>query len=192
LGVPTALTRLFDGASAWMGEAQGPNYWSWMRRPRVDPTSNYNSGTHMLFMPGCAEFKVQRWIERNPWTGAPLGVGGARWWPEEDVDGNGIPNEANVNPMSPWDHSDFQAPYSWPSICEYFNGPVPPAPAAGWAAMAPFTAPHYPSAPAAGSWFCHGEQEMPKAIKVTVRLYDPNKRIADGQVFTMTFGTVGG
>ncbi len=39
-----------------------------------------------------------------------------------------------------------------------------------------------------GRWLRYSDQDLPKAIKVTVRLFDVNKRIADGQVITMTFG----
>jgi hypothetical protein len=202
----TALGNIF-GAGApgtWMSESQTAPYWrdtltagmaccGWMRRPTIDPATSTYSGTHMLFLPGCAEFKIQRWIERSPWTGAPLPPGQARWWPEEDLDGNGIPNEANT--ATGFDHSDFLpggsiAVPGGTDIREYYNAPVPQPVGGGWGGWSPYY-PFNASGPQAGAWFYHGEQDLPKAIKITVRLFDPNKRVADGQVLTMTFGMTG-
>jgi len=159
------------------GASTGIRYWGAMRRPVVNIKNNI--GMHMLFLPGCAEFKVQRWIERWPTNGAALGpnsrYGMPRWWPEEDPDGNGIPHET--------DSSDFPFVSSLSSntvnIREYFNGPFPPG----------GDPPRYPSDPTTGApWLYFSADDVPRAIKITIRLFDQNQRIADGQVFTMTFG----
>ncbi|MGB4258569.1 MAG: prepilin-type N-terminal cleavage/methylation domain-containing protein [Phycisphaerae bacterium] len=160
------------------GASTGIRYWGAMRRPVVNIKNNI--GMHMLFLPGCAEFKVQRWIERWPTNGAPLGpnspYGMPRWWPEEDPDGNGIPHET--------DSSDFPFVSSLSSntinIREYFNGPQPASSGLG-------VTPRYPPG-ASQPWLYFSADDVPRAIKITVRLFDQNQRIADGQVFTMTFG----
>ena len=160
------------------GASTGIRYWGAMRRPVVNIKDNI--GMHMLFLPGCAEFKVQRWIERWPDSGAALGPnsrdGMPRWWPEEDPDGNGIPHEAGS--------CDFEAfryvlTGNTINIREYFNGPFPPG----------GDPPRYPSDPTTGApWLYFSADDVPRAIKITIRLFDQNLRIADGQVFTMTFG----
>ena len=160
------------------GASTGIRYWGAMRRPVVNIKDNI--GMHMLFLPGCAEFKVQRWIERWPTNGAPLGpnspYGMPRWWPEEDPDGNGIPHET--------DSSDFPFVSSLSSntinIREYFNGPQPASSGLG-------VTPRYPPGASQPSLYFSAD-DVPRAIKITIRLFDQNLRIADGQVFTMTFG----
>lgn len=158
------------------GASTGIRYWGAMRRPVVNIKNNI--GMHMLFLPGCAEFKVQRWIERWPALGPNSPDGMPRWWPEEDLDGNGIPHETGS--------SDFQTPFvsslssNTVNIREYFNGPFPPG---EWSLEDP---PRYPTTGA--PWLYFSADDVPRAIKITVRLFDQNQRIADGQVFTMTFG----
>ncbi|UCD28065.1 MAG: type II secretion system protein, partial [Planctomycetota bacterium] len=106
---------------------------SWIRRPfiRIDLANpGNNRGLHMYFIPGCVEFKIQRWIEHNPFTGTPLQE--PRWYPEEDFNGDGIIdltiddsdffqhntlNSVSVN-APPFQRSDTD-------ILEYFNGPIP-------------------------------------------------------------------
>jgi len=99
-----------------------------------------------------------------------------RWWPEEDPDGNGIPHET--------DSSDFPFVSSLSSntinIREYFNGPQPASSGLG------VNPPRYPTTGA--PWLYFSADDVPRAIKITIRLFDQNLRIADGQVFTMTFG----
>lgn len=155
------------------GASTGIRYWGAMRRPVVNIKNNI--GMHMLFLPGCAEFKVQRWIERWPGSGQTIVPG--RWWPEEDRNGNGIPNEAGS--------CDFEAfgyvlTGNTINIREYFNGPQP-------ASSGPGVTPRYPPG-ASQPWLYFSADDVPRAIKITVRLFDQNQRIADGQVFTMTFG----
>ncbi|GMU23008.1 MAG: hypothetical protein AMXMBFR13_30920 [Phycisphaerae bacterium] len=158
----------FFGAGGLMREI---GYSSWIRRPEVYPAQPdpLKSGMHMFFLPGCAEFKVQRWLARDPLTNRMLDAGKARWWPEEDRDGDG--KALIVSPV-PNPSTDFGAA----DLREYFNYPWPPGP---WL---PNQVPNY------GDWYYRGgRDEVPRAIKITIRLYDPNRRIADGQVFTMVF-----
>jgi len=174
---PNPGTYFFDWLD-FTGASTGIRYWGAMRRPVVNIKDNI--GMHMLFLPGCAEFKVQRWIERWPTNGAALGpnsrYGMPRWWPEEDPDGNGIPHET--------DSSDFPFVSSLSSntvnIREYFNGPQPASSGLG-------VTPRYPPG-ASQPWLYFSADDVPRAIKITIRLFDQNQRIADGQVFTMTFG----
>ena len=176
-GLMTEKPEIYFDWLDFTGASTGIRYWGAMRRPVVNIKNNI--GMHMLFLPGCAEFKVQRWIERWPDSGAALGpnsrYGMPRWWPEEDPDGNGIPHET--------DSSDFPFVSSLSSntvnIREYFNGPFPPG----------GDPPRYPSDPTTGApWLYFSADDVPRAIKITIRLFDQNQRIADGQVFTMTFG----
>lgn len=177
-----ALAAVFgnNGNGGWMSETVDVGF---MRRPNIKPkqlSAANTEGRHMLFLPGCGEFKIQRWIEYWPADGKALGpnspYGMPRWWPEDDIDGNGIPNEANTTAAGTApDKCDFVDPTTGTdglNIREYFNGPP--------AAVGYPTTSNYP-------WYSHSAGEAPKAIKITIRLYDPNGRIPDGQVFTMTF-----
>lgn len=158
---------------------------NWMRRPMVNTADG--TGAHMLFIPGCAEFKVQRWIERDPLTGEALGPDSAngmpRWWPEDDRDGDGLANNGTsdfflANPMINTSGNTI-------GICEYFNAPLPQPPTPPvW--LPGDGTPFYLSG--TRRWYCFTKDDIPKAIKVTIRLFDANKRIPDGQIFTMTFG----
>lgn len=164
------------------GASTGIRYWGAMRRPVVNIKDNI--GMHMLFLPGCAEFKVQRWIERWPTNGAALGpnsrYGMPRWWPEEDLDGNGIPHETDSCDFAA---SGYVLTGNTINIREYFNGPFPPG---EWSLEDP---PRYPTTETTEApWLYFSADDVPRAIKITIRLFDQNLRIADGQVFTMTFG----
>lgn len=165
---------------------------SWIRRPVVNTSPDYTrqAGLQMCFLPGCAEFKVQRWVERDPVTGASLGMG-ARWYPEEDVDGNGlVENTTGVN-----DFFDMQPAMnaSVPTVVrEYYGGP-PLTSAVSPLTVTPLMPPSGTMALNCpdGRWLHYTDDVAPKAIKITIRLFDPNKRIPDGQILTMTFGVPG-
>ncbi|HQE45500.1 MAG TPA: type II secretion system protein, partial [Phycisphaerae bacterium] len=116
------------------GASTGIRYWGAMRRPVVNIKDNI--GMHMLFLPGCAEFKVQRWIERRPDSGQTIVPG--RWWPEEDGNGNGIPNEDGSCDFAA---SGYVLTGNTINIREYFNGPFPPG----------GDPPRYPSDPTTGA-----------------------------------------
>lgn len=173
-------------------------YTTWNRRPLIsnDPQSpDGRVGLHMQLVRGCVEFKVQVWREYDRcvnqdlthrqkcdgWQPLPMdsaeghipGSGRrneAGWWPEDDVDGDGISLVSTETAQS--DFASWQNPANGPrssSIKAYYNGvqpaspPLPPA----WDGLPPVA--------------------FPRAIKVTVRLVDGNLRIKDGEVFTMVF-----
>jgi prepilin-type N-terminal cleavage/methylation domain-containing protein len=166
--------------------------WSWIRRPAIrnsDDPAGRQGGMQMLFLPGCAEFKVQRWIERDPITGMPLAPGMSRWYPEEDPDGDGWANQIHATNTSNGDFVTLSAATGdATNVREYFNGPhprtsttvVPARQIPGGSTW------YFPGMD--GWWLYYPEQDVPKAIKITIRLFDANKRIADGQLITMTFG----
>ncbi len=171
-GLMTEEPEIYFDWLDFTGASTGIRYWGAMRRPVVDIKNNI--GMHMLFLPGCAEFKVQRWIERWPDSGQTIVPG--RWWPEEDGNGNGIPNEDGSCDFAA---SGYVLTGNTINIREYFNGPFPPG----------GDPPRYPSDPTTGApWLYFSADDVPRAIKITIRLFDQNQRIADGQVFTMTFG----
>ncbi|MEP0841760.1 MAG: type II secretion system protein [Phycisphaerae bacterium] len=184
-----------NGNGGWLGESPADPR-MWMRRPIVDPRlpdpdpanpSRPSNGMHMMFLPGCGEFKIQRWIERWPGDGTPLGPysphGMPRWWPEEDLDGDGNPQEAGLCDFLDYPGAgQLQSAPLTLDIREYFNGPLAPPSTTGGVST-----PYYPGGPAAGKWFAFSRNDVPKAIKITLRLYDQNARVPDGQVFTMTY-----
>jgi hypothetical protein len=203
-----SIQRLFllgGSYSGYMVQSPTTAAMSWIRRPVITATSDptTQAGTQMCFLPGCAEFKVQRWIETDPVYGTPLPPGEARWYPEEDRDGDGL---VDANGQTAINNNDFYAMTNLPgfaggalsptAIREYFNGPRPTIPDPGPGRRTGVLDTSQPSSTryylgADGPWYYYPEREVPKAIKVTVRLLDPNKRLADGQVLTMTFGLAG-
>lgn len=179
---------------------------SWIRRPRItvadDPADS--QGLHMYFLPGCAEFKVQRWIETNPYDGSKLTDGG-RWWPEEDIDpvnhpvsdfdiyrgDTSVPAPYRQLNNSSGPHDYFVTSFSTDTdgnIRTYFVGPKPEGTGAGVTTTDVGTAP-YGYTPyyngTDGPWLYF--EEVPKAIKVTVTLYDYNRRVEQGITTTMVF-----
>lgn len=184
-GLMTEKPEIYFDWLDFTGASTGIRYWGAMRRPVVNIKNNI--GMHMLFLPGCAEFKVQRWIERDPLTGEALGPDSAngmpRWWPEDDRDGDGLANNGTsdflANPMINTSGNTI-------GICEYFNAPLPAPPTPPvW--LPGDGTPYYPLS-GTRRWYYFTKDDIPKAIKVTIRLFDANKRIPDGQIFTMTFG----
>jgi hypothetical protein len=147
----------------------------WFARPSIDRRT--------YFIPDCAEFKLQRWIERDPLNRMPLAV--PRWYPEEDLDGDGVPN----SPRGPG-ASDFIAGAFLPNgnefnRMEYCNGANPMKAANVANIITPPANLGYVGA--AGPWIYCEPRDVPKAIKVTVRLFDEHERIEGGQEFTMVF-----
>ncbi len=162
---------------------------SWIRRPVINPSTQ--QGMHMYFLDGCAEFKVQRWIEYHPYTGYKLPLdnpvdnsqnpGGllVGWWPEEDPDNNGTKNNPKTSGVDEGEDSQFLDIGSYENdLWEYFNGPKPSNTYNG----IPNNTPCYPDN---NGWLYYNE--IPKAIKITVRLFDPMKRMEKGQTYTMVF-----
>lgn len=190
----------YFAASGLMVENPVTATMSWIRRPIINTVNDITrqTGMQMCFLPGCAEFKVQRWIERDPLTGAPLGpnsgYGMPRWYPEEDVDGNGLVETVTTANDFAYMQAGMGGGSSALDIREYFNEPLPSTVSASgslaWGLVAGAHSTPYVQG-AEGRWLYYGEQDVPKALKVTVRLYDPNKRLEDGQVLTMTFGLTG-
>jgi prepilin-type N-terminal cleavage/methylation domain-containing protein len=177
---------------------------SWIARPVINPAEQ--KGMHMYFLDGCAEFKVQRWIEHHPFTGFklpqsipdlsaynhPMNPGKliVGWWPQEDRNTNSLPNEDIIdsgfsllvdNPFAthvsgePWD------------ICEYFYAPSPAGAVDGNAFQiaGENSTWRYSSTTNPNHWLFY--DDAPKAIKITVRLFDPMKRMEKGQTYTMVF-----
>jgi len=148
---------------------------------------------HLRMLPGCVQFKVQRWAESNPVQ--PLdGTWIPRWWPEDND-----PYIANGTQLPPG--SDGFGPQrpppansTWPGlqIWECFNGPadllsegrldVPDddwpqglgarVDAGGWGRYWPWVVRDvtYPTKRAV-------KAEFPKALKFTVSLVDANGRM---------------
>lgn len=179
--------------------------WSWIRRPRIDanPAAAQPVGTHMYFLPYCAEFKVQRWEDRNPVIDVQGAAGwpAARWFPEEDRDADGLVNESIVDSdfllmasgLGPTGLSSPPSPWNWnQNVKEYFNGPRPRfndtaafqyrlgvAPN-DRVALEGFDSPQ-------GPWLFRAEDRVPEALKITVRLFDRNERVGEsGRQFTVT------
>lgn len=179
---PQSYFRTEGGSPALMVQDLSNAPMSWIRRPLIRPSDNSaeRAGMQMYFLPGCAEFKVQRWIEHDPLTGQMLPPGQARWFPEEDRDGNGLPNDnaasSDFSRFSPLMGNDA-------NIREYFNGPPPEVDAAR-SGMNGLTR-YYQGTD--GNWVYYPEEMVPKAIKITIRLYDPNNRITEGLPLTMVF-----
>ncbi|MHC4445028.1 MAG: hypothetical protein ACYTA5_20715 [Planctomycetota bacterium] len=170
---------------------------SWISRPIINPADNV--GLHMYFIPGCAEFKIQRWIEYHPFTGQMLEV--PRWYPEEDRDGDGELNEDDsdsdfiAHNTLKTDNEFSNTPFIQDdeNIKEYFNGPQPlqAIPKCG---IIDDDDPNVFSESHTrfyngddGSWLSYGQTQVPKAIKVTVQLVDQHNRLEQRPPFTLVF-----
>ncbi len=154
----------------------------WLGLPYIDVAAA--SADHLRMIPGCVEFKIQRWAETDPVNPANANWF-PRWWPENN-DNNDNDGNFGTPPLFPlWTSAFVPGRQIW----ESFNGPqdstLPASanPVRDW--------PQDTNAAVTADmmtrwlWITRGftdenrravRADFPKAIKITVSLVDANRR----------------
>lgn len=185
------------GAISGIGDLSGRRNNLWLGLGYMNTSKALCDPLRMI--PGCAQFKIQRWAETDP-TRDPDDEANKdwvpRWWPEDGD--NAVGAGGQFGPAA-----GESAPASWPGamIWECYNGPSDfviqnkTSPYLGdprdWPQALDSTKP-WPwlsrdvSAEPYSPWKTIRaiRASFPSALKFTITVFDPNGRSEDGQTFT--------